>query len=61
MIVENSVLDKDDYEQLNALQLTFIQQAKQIKILHDLLPEDSRFRETCVLVKIVERLKNFLP
>lgn len=61
MIIENSVLNKDDYEQLHDLQLTFIQQAKQLKILYDLLPENSRFREASVLVKIVERLQNFLP
>lgn len=60
MIMENSVLNKNDYEQLHELQLTFIEQAKQLKILYDFLHEDSRFRETCVLVKIVERLKNFL-
>lgn len=66
MSVAEIILKKDsdsvaDYERFDAFQLSFIEQAKQLKFIHDFLPKDARFRETSVMVKIIERLKNFLP
>uniref|UniRef100_A0A915EPY6 Uncharacterized protein n=1 Tax=Ditylenchus dipsaci TaxID=166011 RepID=A0A915EPY6_9BILA len=63
---QSSVNSQEEFDRLNNLQLSFITQCKNLKLLFDLMHdkaggEDKRFRETTVMIKLLQRLKHFLP
>lgn len=61
MILESSILSLKEFQKFDENQLSFIEQAKMLKVLYSFLPETSRFRETSVMVKVLRRLEPFLP
>jgi len=60
MVVLKEVANQKEYDSYNLLQPSFITQAIQLKLLHELLPEECRFRETNVMVEVLKRLDPFL-
>jgi len=61
LIAIKQVTSLEEYNAYDQLQPPFITQVQQLKLLHQLLPEKDRFRETDMMVEVLKRLEPFLP
>jgi len=60
IILDDNIYEQEEFIRHDKNQLTFVEQAKMLKCLYDILPAQNRFREACIMVEIIKRLKNFL-
>lgn len=58
--LDNDIQNDEQFRQFEPYQLSFINQAKQLRVLYDMLPGDSRMREAKVMIELLNRLAPFL-
>ncbi|KAL3077531.1 hypothetical protein niasHS_012237 [Heterodera schachtii] len=60
VVLMDEVNSRDQFEEVERHQLSFMEQVLQLKVLFNLLPKDARFRERNLMVEVFTRLKPFL-
>ncbi|KAI1729289.1 hypothetical protein DdX_01521 [Ditylenchus destructor] len=60
LILKSTVSSQKDFNDMDDLQLNFVNQAKMLKALYTYLPRDSKLRETTVMLKVLKRLEDYL-